>query len=137
MWQLSLKRCYYEETTTLSLAARVVHRTLGLTAPNEGADSAFALSDVHTLSKALKTAGFDQVVVKRVPVNFKFVSPQDYVTYRREVSTPLVTAMAGHSENDQALAWQAVVRLVESYRHATGKIHMDNWAFSISATRNP
>jgi SAM-dependent methyltransferase len=126
-----------DEAPSLSLAARVVHDTLGLPAPNEGAKTAFALSDVDTLSNALKTAGFDQVAVKRVPVNFKFTSPQDYVTYRREVSTPLVTAMAGHSENDQALAWQAVARSVESYRHATGKIHMDNWALSISATRNP
>ena len=67
----------------------------------------------------------------------KFTSPQDYVTYRREVSTSLVTAMAEHGENDQALAWQTVARSVESYRHATGKIHMDNWALSISATRNP
>jgi SAM-dependent methyltransferase len=126
-----------DEVPSLSLAARVVHDTLGLPAPNEGAKTAFALCDVHTLSKALKTTGFDRVVVKRVPVNFKFTSPQDYVAYRREVSTPLVAAMAGHSENDQALAWQAVARSVESYRRATGMIHMDNWAFSISATRNP
>jgi ubiquinone/menaquinone biosynthesis C-methylase UbiE len=126
-----------DEVPSLSLAARVVHDALGLRAPNEGAKSAFALSDVHTLSKALKTAGFGQVIIKRVPVNFRFESPQDYVTYRREVSTPLVAAMAGHSEHDQALAWQAVVRSVESYRHTTGKIHMDNWAFSISATRIP
>jgi len=125
-----------DEVPSLSLAARVVHDILGLSAPNEGAKSAFALSDVYTLTEALKVAGFDQVSVKRVPVNFEFESAQDYVTYRREVSTPLVSAMAGHSENEQALAWQAVARAVESYRHATGKIHMDNWAFCISAMRN-
>jgi SAM-dependent methyltransferase len=125
-----------DEVPSLSLAARVVHDTLGLPAPNEGAKTAFALSDVCTLSKALKAAGFDQVVVKRIPVNFNFTSPQDYVAYRREVSTPLVAAMAGHSENDQALAWQAVARSVESYRNDTGAIHMRNWAFSVSATRN-
>ena len=126
-----------DEVPSLSLAARVAHAFLGLPAPNEGAKSAFALSDPHTLSKALKAAGFDQVAVNRIPVNFEFASPENYITYRREVSTPLVEAMAGHNENDQTLAWQAVAHAVESYRNAAGRIHMGNSAFCISATRNP
>lgn len=126
-----------DEVPSLSLAARVVHDTLELSAPNEGAKSAFALSDVKALSKALSAAGFDQVVVKRIPVNFKFTSPEEYVTYRREVSTPLRAAMAGHNEDDQALAWQAVACALESYRSADGTIHMSNSAFCISATRSP
>ena len=126
-----------DEVPSLSLAARVVHNTLELPAPNEGAKSAFALSDVNTLSKALSNAGFDQVVVKRIPVIFKFTSPEDYIAYRREVSTPLLAAMAGHNEYDQALAWQAIARAVESYRSADGSIQMSNSAFCISATRSP
>lgn len=126
-----------DEVPSLSLAARVVHDTLKLPAPNEGTKSAFALSDVKTLSKALSAAGFDQVAVKRIPVNFKFTSPEDYVAYRREVSTPLLAAMVGHNGDDQTLAWQAVARAVESYRSADGTIHMSNLAFCISATRSP
>ena len=37
-----------DEVPSLSLAARVVHDTLGLPAPNEGAKTAFALSDIDT-----------------------------------------------------------------------------------------
>lgn len=124
-----------DEAPTLSLAERVAHHALGLSPPDEGAKTPFALCDVAALAAVLERAGFVELGLQRVPVTFEFASPGDYVAYRRELSTRFVAATAGQSKTDQQAAWQAVARAAEAYRGPAGMIRMENWAYCLSATR--
>lgn len=124
-----------DHAPTLSLAARVAHQTLGLPPPDEGEKTAFALRDAAALMRTLENAGFDDVRLQRAPVIFEFAAPEEYVDYRREVSTPLAKVVNGRSETDRERAWRAVTRAVEAYRCADGAIRMENQAYCISAGR--
>lgn len=124
-----------DEAPTLALAERVAHHALGLPPPDEGANTPFALCDVAALSAALANAGFDVLEPRRVPVTFEFASPEDYIAYRRELSTRFAAATAGRNKNDLQAALQAVVRAVEAYHSPAGTIRMENQAYCISATR--
>lgn len=124
-----------DEVPTLSLAERAAHHALGLPPPDEGAQTPFALCDVAALGARLEHAGFEEVVHRRVPVVFEFASPEDFVVYRRELSTRFAATTAGLRETNQQAARQAVVRAVEPYLSPAGKIRMENWVYCISATR--
>lgn len=124
-----------DDAPAISLAARVAHHALGLPPPEEGEKTAFALCDIPALVAALEKTKFDAVNVQKVPVIFEFASPEEYVAYRREISTPLAAVIAKQSETRQTAAWQTVARAVEAYRSSAGTIRMENQAYCLSAAR--
>lgn len=124
------------EAPTLALAERVAHRVLGLPPPDAGAGTPFALSNVTALVSTLETAGFTAVTHQPVNVAFEFSSPEEFVAYRRELSTRFVEPMAGQDAEKQDAVRRAVVHAVEDYRGDGGGIRMENQAHCVVGVRS-
>lgn len=124
-----------DQVPSLSLAARTIHRELGLPPPAEGAGTAFALADGDALSAALRAAGFENIERRRVAVCYRYDSVDEYLRHRREVSTALGKTLAACRADDAARAWRAAAEAMKPYRDADGKVRMTNDAYCVSATR--
>jgi SAM-dependent methyltransferase len=124
-----------DEVPSLSLAARAIHRELGLPPPAEGAGTAFALADGDALGASLRAAGFEAVERRRVAVRYRYDSVDEYLRHRREVSTALAGTLADCRDDELARAWRAATEAMAPYRDADGKVSMTNIAFCVSAMR--
>jgi hypothetical protein len=72
-----------ENVPAISLSNRLVHASLGLPPPEEGAKTPFALSDVAAFRRRLEAAGFDQVRGEWVTVTYSFESAEAFTEFLR------------------------------------------------------
>ena len=125
-----------DEVPALSLAARVLHRELGLPPPPRGAGTAFALADGASLVAAMQAAGFEQVTRRAVNVHYDYASPRQYLAHRLEVSNLLRATLDGIAEPRIAAAKAVLEQALEARRREDGSIGFDNRAYCVAATRS-
>ena len=122
-----------ELAPAISLSARVIHKSLGLPPPDEGALTPFAFSDVETLLGALTASGFSDVQGEWLALDFVFESAETFTAFRRDRSKPLQQKIADYPEEQREAAWDAVTEAARAYVAADGAIRMKNKAFCASA----
>lgn len=123
------------EAPALSMGNRIVLSELGLPAPNEGAGTPFALSDVAAAMATFEAAGWRDVAGEWLPVTYVFQSVDEFVQFRRERSKPLEDRIAHFPSTARDAAWQAVAVAAAEYADADGIVRMANKAYVISARR--
>lgn len=124
-----------DEVPALAIAARVLHRELGLPPPPEGAGTAFALADGDALLAALEDSGFETVIRQAVNIHYHYPSFAEYLAHRREVSSTLDKALQGCAESEIAGAARVLEDELQAFRGADGGIAFDNRAYCVNATR--
>ena len=124
-----------DEVPALAIAARVLHRELGLAPPSEGAGTAFALADGPALIAVLESAGFEDISREPVSIQYRYVSAEEYLAHRRAVSTSLERALEGCSEDDIVRAGGVLDKELQAFRTANGGLFFDNRAYCVAATR--
>ena len=124
-----------DEVPALSMAARVLHRELGLPPPPRGAGTAFALADGPSLIGVLQAAGFKQVTRRAVNVHYEYASPRQYLEHRLQVSNQLRETLDGIPEQRIAAALEVLEQALEARRRDGGSIGFDNRAYCVAATR--
>ncbi len=124
-----------EDVPAISLSTRLVHASLGLPPPEEGAKTPFALSDVAAFLHQLEAAGFDQVRGEWVTVTYSFESAEAFTEYRRERSGSLNARIAHVPADQQEIAWQAVYEAARARAAPDGTLRLANAAYCASARR--
>lgn len=124
-----------ETAPTLSMGARVVRRALGLSPPEEGAKTPFALADVTAFQRTLGEAGFADIRGEWVTVTFTFASAAEFTDFRKDRSGALKAEIAHVPAAEQEAAWQALTTAARDYETADGTIVMDNVAYCVAARR--
>jgi ubiquinone/menaquinone biosynthesis C-methylase UbiE len=124
-----------DEVPALAIAARVFHREFGLSPPSEGSGTAFALADIPALIDALQRAGFEDVVRQPVNIRYQYVSTDEYLAHRREVSSILEQALRGVADEKIVRASRVLEKELQPFRDANGGLVFDNRAYCVTATR--
>ena len=120
---------------TNSLADRVLRETLGLSPPEEGAMSPFALKDHEALMERTRQAGFADVTGEKVEVLVEFQSTREFSDYRRDRASSIKKQLAALSPEEQDAAWDQVARAAEPFQDPDGRVRMRNGAFCMVAVR--
>jgi ubiquinone/menaquinone biosynthesis C-methylase UbiE len=124
-----------EDVPVISLSTRVVHASLGLPPPEEGAKTPFALSDVTAFLRRLEAAGFDRVRGEWVTVTYSFESAEAFTEFRRARSGSLNARIARFPADQQESAWQAVCEAARAQAAPDGTLRVANAAYCASARR--
>ena len=124
-----------EDVPVISLSTRLVHASLGLSPPEEGAKTPFALSDVAAFLRRLEAAGFDQVRGEWVTVTYGFESAEAFTEFRRDRSGSLNARIAHLPADQQESAWQAVCEAARARAAPDGTLRMANASYCVSARR--
>ena len=124
-----------ERVPALSLARRAVHLHFGRAVPDSGPNTAFALSDVTALARAVRDAGFGDVRQVPVVLQYEFASVDDYVRFREDLTGSLFASVGEVAEVERTAAMRAVAEALKPFRTADGFIRMPNEACCTVAVR--
>jgi ubiquinone/menaquinone biosynthesis C-methylase UbiE len=124
-----------EDVPSISLANRVVLKTLGLPPPDEGPMTPFALRDTDALLRRVRGAGFGDVRGEWVDVDYVFPTPAVFVAFRRDRSAEIASRIAHVPETGREAAWAAVEEAAKAYLAPDGAVRMRNRAYCLVAER--
>lgn len=83
-------------------------KELGLTLPPPGTPGIFALADTGRLSKMFTEAGFKDVVVEKLTLDFIYSSKEEYGDSMRDLAAPLVAVVESQPVSEHERLWQLV-----------------------------
>ncbi|MGH7986035.1 MAG: class I SAM-dependent methyltransferase [Candidatus Binataceae bacterium] len=125
-----------DKVPMITIAAEAVRNLAGLPAAAPGGMDPLRLADTSILEGALKTAGFKDIRVERMIVNFEFDSADAFTNFRREVSAPFRTMLASKTPELQRQILDAIVSAAQAHAGADGRIHTANETILFSARRD-
>ncbi len=124
-----------EEVPLLSIAMRAVMETLALPPPPPETPGPFRLADPEVLKRAFETAGFADVTIEPLTVTFEFDSPEAYVRFQQEVSTPVRTVVEEQPPERQEAVWEAMRTALGPYTTPEGRVRLPNVTLCAVARR--
>ncbi len=93
-------------------------RTLGITPPPPGTPGPLARPTPDALAALLEGGGFSNVETEEMDVVFEVESPDEFLTYMREIAPPLTAALSQFPEDVQEKGWAAILEATRE--HAGG-----------------
>jgi SAM-dependent methyltransferase len=109
-----------------SIPLAVALRELRAPAPPPGLPGPFRLADVDALKQVLRQARFSHIYTEPMVLTFEWFSPDEFVSFHREVLTQLNALLARYPIERQAEVWQAIAEAAEQYRTPAGTLLMEN-----------
>jgi SAM-dependent methyltransferase len=126
-----------DKVPMITIAAESVRKLAGLPATAPGGMDPLRLADTSILEGALKTAGFNDVRIERMIVNFEFDSVEAFTDFRRDVSAPFRAMLASKTPELQRQILEAITSAARSFTDASGRIRTANETILFSARRQP
>jgi enediyne biosynthesis protein CalE5 len=83
-------------------------RTIGITPPPPGSPGPLARPTREAIAGLLEGGGFSNVEVEETDVVFDVESPEEFVTYMREIAPPITAALSQFPEDIQEKGWAAI-----------------------------
>lgn len=96
--------------------------------------NAFRLSAPGLLESVMSTVGFGEVACERVCVVYEFPSADEYIRFRREVSSTADALAKRHPKPVVEAAWRALANAVAIRADPSGRIRMENTALCVVGT---
>ncbi len=115
-----------EEVPMLSIAMRSLREVLDLPPPPPEMPGPFRLADPRELARTLEDAGFANVTIEPLTIAFEFDSPEAYVRFQQEVSTPVRTVVEEQPPDRQAAVWEAMKAALGPYTTPEGRVRLPN-----------
>jgi SAM-dependent methyltransferase len=112
------------ENPWASVGAQGLRRHLGQPEPDPEAPGMFAFARPGTIETRLHDAGFTDVTVDSVEVNFEHPSVQQWWEARLDCSVPFADALAGRDEAEVAEIRAVLERALAPYRAADGSLSL-------------
>jgi len=124
-----------ENAPSISLAMNVVRELLQLPPPSPGTPNPFCLADTTSLTQRFQKAGFKDIRIESVMVEFTMPSAEHYTEFTKDIHAPLRALLADRTAEQQDMAWDAITDAARAYATVDGSLHIDNEAICIAATR--
>jgi SAM-dependent methyltransferase len=107
-----------DKTPMFALTMGTLVQRLGLTPPPPGTPGPLSRPTRESIAALLEGGGFSNVAVEEIDVVFDVDSPDEFVTYMREIAPPLTAALAQYPEDVQKEGWAAITEATRN--HAGG-----------------
>jgi SAM-dependent methyltransferase len=104
-----------DKAAMFGLTMGTLVRTLGITPPPPGSPGPLARPTRDAIAGLLEGGGFSNVEVEEIDVVFDVESPDEFVTYMREIAPPITAALAQFPEEQQREAWDAIKEATRAY----------------------
>jgi len=124
-----------EKVPSISLPMGVVRELLQIPPPPPGTPNPFCLADTALLEQMFQQAGFRDICIESIMVDFAMPSAEVYTEFTRDINAPLVALLADRSSEQQDMVWEAITEAVRRYEAPDGSIHIENEAICISGIR--
>jgi len=124
-----------EKVPSISLAMTVVKELLQLPAPPPGTPNPFCLADTALLEQRFQKAGFKEIRIESMMVDFTMPSAEMYAAFTKDVNAPLMALLKDRSIEQQDLIWRTITEAARVYKSPDGSIHIKNEAICIAGTR--
>ena len=119
----------------IAIGAEAVRKLAALPPPAPDALGPLRLADESMMRGALAAAGFRELAVERLNVEFVFDSPEDFTRMRVDVSAPFRALIERESAERRAQIIAAVTESARAYVAADGKVRTRNETICFSAVR--
>ncbi|MCX7748935.1 MAG: methyltransferase domain-containing protein [Clostridia bacterium] len=109
----------------IGLAFGIIAQAIKLPPPVEGTPGPFSMSNEDKLRGMLLEAGFNDVYLESIPVEFVLESPEEYMDYSNDTIPVWLKQRLQELPKDQLdQIWSEVGSAALRYKGADGKIHM-------------
>jgi SAM-dependent methyltransferase len=112
------------ENPWASVGAQELRRHLGQPEPDPAAPGMFAFAAPGAIEDRLQDAGFTDVAVESVDVEFQHPSFEHWWEARLDCSVPFADAIGGRDEDEVAQVRALLERALEPYRAADGSLSL-------------
>jgi SAM-dependent methyltransferase len=109
-----------ENNRFFSIPVSIIRRRAQLPPPLPGQPGPFSLGSPGVLEDAYRTAGFNDVQIRRVAAPLQLSSAAECVRFERESFGALHQLMAGLNEAEREATWQEIAQELGQYESATG-----------------
>jgi SAM-dependent methyltransferase len=117
-----------ENVPMFALTMGTLIRRLQIPPPPPGSPGPLARPTGEAIARLLEGGGFSNVEVEEVEVVFDYSSPEEFVTYMREISPPVTALLAQYPEDVQAQGWAAIAEATRERAGGDGEFAMSNQA---------
>jgi enediyne biosynthesis protein CalE5 len=122
-----------EKVPMISLGEDAVRALAKLPAPPPDAPHPLKLADTKPLERALSNAGFKDIRLEPIIVNFEWKSAAAFTEQRRAMSAPFRAVLSRQTPELQQQILDAVTESAGRYADSSGVVRMDNEAICIAA----
>jgi ubiquinone/menaquinone biosynthesis C-methylase UbiE len=123
------------DTVQFARPVSVILTALDLPAPPPGRPGIFALADRHRLAQLVADAAFRDVETGTVTAVYETASPEDFTQWARDVAPPIANLLKGQPSEVQDQVWRKVTEAWAPLTTADGRVHTDNEAIWVAATK--
>jgi len=124
-----------ERVPSISLGLGVVKEILQPPPPPPGTPNPFCLADTTQLEHEFHKAGFKDIRIETIMVDFAMPSAQVYVEFTKDINAPLMALLANQPAAKQELVWDAMAEAVGRYATPDGSIRIVNEAICFAGRR--
>jgi SAM-dependent methyltransferase len=109
-----------ERNPVFALPFAVARRYAGLPQPPAGEPGLFALSTPELLTDALQTAGFQDITVEAIPLQYEYPSAAAFMDARKDTAGPLLTLIERLSPADRERMWAEIAAGLRQFEGPQG-----------------
>ncbi len=124
-----------EEVPFASRPVMALTKELNLTPPPPGTPGIFALSDKERLTKMFTDAGFKDVSIEPLTLDFIYVSKEEYRDSMRDLAAPIVAIVESQPEGDHERLWQVVADSVDDLVGEGGSVVAPSVTLCVSGVK--
>jgi ubiquinone/menaquinone biosynthesis C-methylase UbiE len=109
-----------ERNPVFALPFAVARRYAGLPEPPAGEPGLFALSTPELLTDALHAAGFQDITVEAIPLQYEYPSAAAFMDARKETAGPLLTLIEQLSPAERERVWAEIAAGLRQFEGPQG-----------------
>jgi len=109
-----------ERNPVFALPFVIARRYAGLPEMAAGGPSLFALSTPELLTDGLQTAGFQDITVEAIPLQYEYPSAAAFMDARKETAGPLLTIIERLSPAERERVWAEIAAALRQFEGPQG-----------------
>ena len=124
-----------EEVPFASRPVMALTKELGLTPPPAGTPGIFALADTERLKGMFVDAGFKDVAVEKLTLDFIYASKEEYRDSMRDLAAPIVAIVNSQRKSEHDRLWQLVADSVSDLVQEDGRVVAPSVTLCVSGVK--
>jgi ubiquinone/menaquinone biosynthesis C-methylase UbiE len=109
-----------ERNPVFALPFAIARRYAGLPEPAASEPGLFALSTPNILTDALQAAGFQDITVEAIPLQYEYPSAAAFMDARKETAGPLLTLLERLSAEERERVWAEIAAGLRQFEGPQG-----------------
>jgi len=117
-----------DEVPMLAIPLRTAMQRLGAEPPPPGTPGPLSRPTPEAIGGLLEGGGFSEVEAERVDLSFEWQSPEQFVTFIKEIAPPVTALLAPYPAEAQAETWAAITEAARDAGGGEGPLRLSNVA---------